>query len=219
MQHRLTTVPQTRTNAENHYAELQVTTALSTMQRHYQENIAAFAETMHELSMRIDECKSDIEKLKREIAPHETELERFHADVAAQTALLENLNERYIRKCSVLEEFEKELARSKNTEALALQHRYDELEELLEEIEALEITLLQKELERQNIILRIEPQRQRIIALENEIGKLEAQKRYIESAKLHDLMPKLGTSTAQNDTVDNDEEIIDTETHEVVQEK
>jgi hypothetical protein len=49
----------------------------------------------------------------------------------------------------------------------------------------MELTLLNYELEKQNLVLKIEPIERKIYTLEQNIRELESKKRYIETSYLH----------------------------------
>ncbi len=79
-----------------------------------------------------------------------------------------------------------------------------ELYKIQEKIEAIEITFLSHELERINTLAILEPQRQTIDTLKENIKVLELEKEHFTSTKLHQL-PQLGLGNKENT-----EEIVDT---------
>ena len=90
-------------------------------------------------------------------------------------------------------------------EAVFIVSQWRKNRRLKKEIEETEIIVMQKELERQNYLITIEPKRQEIKALRLRINALQAHKRYIESAGMHRLsqpaMPALVPTPAEDETI------------------
>ena len=166
----------------------QVTMALSALDGHYKENIAAYADALHACVQEIEEARSDLAHLEASCVPHRTALERVEKEVDHAVRMLEYLNEQWIQKALVLSELESELTHLSYAPSegdAMIERRQQELKRDLEEIENLELTLLQHELDKQNLLLVIEPIERKIAAVQKRITSLEAKKRYIESAHLH----------------------------------
>jgi|GEM_PF-6168633 len=165
----------------------QLTMALSHLESRYRANVKAYAQELHACNQQIEVLKSQKATLLQEKEPESKRLSEVEKEIEHQTKMLTYLHQQWMQKCTVVTELKKELKELTTQEARhkALKERYVALDTLNEEIETVEIHLLEHELERQNLILKLEPVEQKIRAIEQEIDTLEAQKRYIESAHLH----------------------------------
>ena len=177
----------------------QVTMALSALDSRYKENIAAYGEKLHHTIQTIETQKIRLASLQKEQAPHHAALSRTEKEIDYALRLLERLTEQFIQQCLVITDLEATLghAASSQENRAPIQARYRTLHALKEEIEALELSLLNHELERENILLTLEPLTHETDALEQKIAQLESQKHYIESSHLHRLSqvtPPLQTS-------------------------
>lgn len=165
----------------------QVTMALSTLDSRYKENVANYAQELHECTHKIEMEKISLEQLYKEKEPHRNALLSVEKEVDHGLRMLEHFTEEWIQKTMVVAELEKEM---KQLELLQEQertfsYRREELKGLQEEIDDVELNLLQHELQRQNLLLKIEPIDHKISALQKKIRELESQKQYIESSYLH----------------------------------
>ena len=168
----------------------QVVTALNMLDAIYKENINAYAQKLHDCSRRIEDKKNQLTPLYKEIEPHKEALNTTEKEVDYALRALENLTEKWCQKSMVITELDSELSNlehSTNEREQILKHRNETVKELDFEIEETELLLLKHELEKQNILLLIEPIEQQIMALKQSIKELEAKKRYIEASQLHSL--------------------------------
>lgn len=162
--------------------------ALSMLDSKYRENVAAYAEALHACNHEIARVRVELEQLEKQKQPYAETIEISDREVDHQLRMLEHFSEEWIRKTEVASELAHELTLLKyDTEENSgtLRHREREIEALGEKIEALELTLLKQELERQNTLLKLEPIEQKIRAAERTLKELEAKKAYIESSHLH----------------------------------
>ena len=168
----------------------QVITALSMLDNIYKENITAYAQKLHECTYKIEQINNQIEPLYKELEPHKKSLEKIEKDIEYGVRTLEKLTEKWCQKSMVIDEIDDELNNLKhnsNEREQILKHRNIALKEIDFEIEETELLLLKNELEKQNILLLIEPIEQNIVELKHAIKEQEAKKRYIESSQLHNL--------------------------------
>ena len=167
-----------------------VAMALGALDSRYKENIAAYAEELHECTHKIEVARIELEQLKREKEPYLSQLNDAEKEVGHEMHLLEHLNEQWIQKAFVLSELENELKHlsySPQEGDTMIQSRYRETERLHQEIEDLEITILKRELDKQNLLLKIEPIDRKINLLLQKIQELQSRKHYIESSYLHQI--------------------------------
>jgi len=165
----------------------QVTMALSTLDSRYKENVANYAEELHACTYKIETARISLDLLLMEKEPYLNALLAVEKEIDHELRLLEHFTEQWIQKTVVVAELEVEL---KHLEELQknetmFKHRYEELKKLQHEISDLELTLLKDELDKENLLLKIEPIDHKIRALQKSIGDLESKKRYIESSYLH----------------------------------
>lgn len=164
-----------------------VTMALSMLDSRYKENIAHYAEEVHRCSHESDIAEIELEMLRKQKEPHENALSLAEKEVEYALRLLTRLTEQWIQKRVILSELESELGlmNLSNQQNSIVKSREAELKRVQLEIEDLELTLLHYELEKQNIILKIEPIARKMYLLEQKIRELDSKKRYIESSYLH----------------------------------
>ncbi len=165
-----------------------LTMALSHLEGRYRANVKAYAQELHACNQQIEVLKSQKATLLQEKEPESKRLSEVEKEIEHQTKMLTYLHQQWMQKCTVVTELKRELQAltvDSDAKSKALEGRYVALDTLSEEIESLEVSLLEHELERQNLMLKLEPVEQKIRAIEQEIDTLEAQKRYIESAHLH----------------------------------
>ena len=165
----------------------QVTMALSTLDSRYKENIANYAQELHECTHKIETVRISLDLLAKEKEPHTNALLAVEKEIDHGVRMLEHFTEQWIQKTVVVSELEMEL---KQLEALQekkmmFKHRRKELNGLQHEIGDLELTLLKHELEKENLLLKMEPLDHKIRALQKTLRELESQKHYIESSHLH----------------------------------
>ena len=165
----------------------QVTMALSTLDSRYKENVANYAQELHACTHKIETVRISLDLLLKEKEPHTRALSAVEKEVDHSLRMLAHFTEQWMQKTMVVSELEMELKRMEafqEKETMFL-HRREELKRLEHEIGDLELTLLKYELEKENLLLKMEPLDQKIRALQKSLGELESQKRYIEASHLH----------------------------------
>lgn len=168
---------------------LQVTAALATLDRRYRENIADYARTIHELTHEIEKQRIALKHLYEERKPYAEKIESLESETEASVKMLEYLTQEWIEEKRIVSALESEL------KALAKAHerkkilagRNETLQRLSKKIEETEESLLEFELEKENLLLRIEPLNQKIKSAEKSLEELESAKRSIEASRLHDI--------------------------------
>lgn len=190
----------------------QVSMALSAIENRYKESIAGYAEEMQHYTMQIEKVQSEITQLTEMKSADEALLGNIDGDVAYEMRLLERLHEQFLQKMAVRTELlslvnEKDVAESESKNEILLH-------ELLDEIEELEITLLKKELEKQNTLQKLEPVRQQIQTLEFKLKELELEKKYLESTKVHKLSQLNQTMPEDDAESEEEKNIVDTDIEE-----
>ncbi len=178
----------------NSSSSYNLATALIEIDKKYQEQIYNFMTQLHNLNSEIDNFKNEIKTIQESIETEEQELQELNTQIKAELLHLEKLNETFLKKASIALEVEK-LDVSNSVYK-------DMIEELDEEIRELEIDILQKELQKENLQLKIMPSLQKIAELKSKIKELEAQKRYIESLGVQKQIAIQQQKELPNDIVD-----------------
>lgn len=181
--------------------------ALNVLDSMYKNNIRAYADALHTCTKDIENSKNTLAQLLKEIAPQKSLLDTLEKELDFELRLLEKLTQEWQQSTLIIDALHEELSQlnhSKKERESVLKNRYSTLEKLKLEIKETEIKLLSHELEKQNILLSIEPTESKIVTLTQHIKKLENQKRYIESAQLHQISTTPNASSApliQNDEI------------------
>jgi len=176
----------------------QIITALSMLDTMYKDNISAYAQKLHTCTKEIENIKNQLTLLFKEKAPHTNSLISIEKEVDYNLRLLERLTENWCQKSIVITELDSELKHlnhASNERKNILRERKQTLKNLNTEIEDTELSLLEHELEKQNILLLLEPIERKIMSLEHSIQVLESEKRYIEASQLHALSPTMQSDT------------------------
>jgi len=191
------------TNIKHHNAsrdsKLQVVTALSMLDTMYKKNISDYAEKLYSCTQEIENKQTQLTQFLKEKEPHNATLIHIKNELDYTIRLLEKTTEEWCQKSVVINELDNELAQlnhASDERKDILRERNKTLENLKIEIEDNELLLLEHELERQNILLVLEPIERKIMSIEEEIQILESQKRYIEASQLHSLTPTIQSSSS-----------------------
>jgi len=178
----------------------EVAVALSTLDKRYKENIGAYAHEVHACTHAIEKLQNRLDILLKEKEPHSATLAIHQKDIDYTLHQLEKLSETWIQKSLVISELESEfnqLNYTKEEREVRLKDRKTSLESLDLEILNTELSLLEYALQKQNILLQIEPIEREIKRLKQSIKDKESEKRYVESAYLHKISPKVQHSEQQ----------------------
>jgi len=178
--------------------------------KHVRQGILAYAEGIGRYTLEIEKLKAKIEGEKQKIKEEEEVLLVLEREVGYDEKLLQRHNDTFMRKVNSLQELNseyKEMIDAKEYTKL-FERKKHELQELEDEINALEMTLLDTELERINLLLKLEPKRNFIAELQCGLKELELEKEHFESTKLHQIPLMLKPQTPNGD------EPVDTEVME-----
>ena len=170
----------------------EVTIALHTLDNIYKKNISTYAHKIHTYTHTIEKLKERLNVLLKEKEPYSESLSTYQKDIDYTQRQLEQLSEKWIQKSLVISELESEFSQlnhPKEAREKRLKSRITSLKNLDFEIRNTELSLLEHELQKQNILLFLEPIEREIKTLEQSIKDKESEKRYIESAYLHQISP------------------------------
>ncbi len=179
---------------------------INEIENYYKQGAIAYAEGVSRYNVEIEKLLNCIEKAVNDKQKEEKILLALEQELAINNRVLEQLQDEFMQKLHSIEELNteyKELVDEAGYTKLLVKKRR-ELYKIQEKIEAIEITFLSHELERINTLAILEPQRQTIDTLKENIKVLELEKEHFTSTKLHQL-PQLGLGNKENT-----EEIVDT---------
>jgi len=155
----------------------QLASALFEIDRKYQEQFSIFFNELHAINTQIEQLEKEKALLSESIKKEEKELKNLSAQIDAELLHLEKLNEKIINKITVALEMKK--VNNYNDAYKSM------IDELSEDIRVLEIDILQKELQKENLQLKLMPSWQKITEIKDKLHKLQANKKYIESLGLN----------------------------------
>jgi chromosome segregation ATPase len=163
----------------------QVAMALGALDSRYRENVAAYAQELHTCTHQIETVRIELEHLQEQITPYDEALDRVGREIEHTLRMLEHFTEQWIQHTLVISEVESEMKKIGESNDTLLRSRQEERKRLQFEMDDLELKALQDELERQNLLLKMDPLTQKIDTLKKRIRKLESHKRYVETVYLH----------------------------------
>jgi len=179
---------------------------INEIDNYYKQGAIAYAEGISRYNVEIEKLLNCIEKAVNDKQKEEKVLVALEQELAIDNRVLEQHQDEFMQKLYSIEELNteyKELVDEAGYAKLLVKKRR-ELYKIQEKIEALEIAYLSHELERINTLTILEPKRQYIDTLKENIKELELEKEHFTSTKLHQL-PQLGLVNNVNT-----EEIVDT---------
>jgi len=176
------------------------------IEKHYRDGIIAYAEGMSRYVLETSKLKANISTEKKLIEKDEAALLLIERQVGYDEKLLQKYNNNFSKKIHSIQELNREYKEMlDNEEYLKLDKRkLHELQEILDEIEELEMTVLLRELDRVNLLLKLEPKRRVILTLERELQELKLDKAYFESTKLQQIALISNKEKPKDDTVDTE---------------
>ena len=180
---------------------------INEIDNYYKQGTLAYAEGISRYKIEIEKLLNSIEKTVNNKRKEETALLAIEQELAIDTRLLERHQDDFIQKLYSIEELNTEykdvLDEAEYTKLLTGKTR--ELHKVQDEIEELELTYLNHELERINGLEILEPKRREIDTLQESVKELELEKEHFASTKLHQL-PQMGLANNEND-----DELVDTD--------
>jgi len=163
-----------------------------------------YAKDIKSYNIQILTIKDDIKKQKDKNLKIEQRLNYIIQEIDYSKRLLQRLNDNFIKKSEMIDEFQLEFLNNiddKDFEKI-YQRKLKDLILLTEEIEEVEQTLLEKELDRLNILSELEPLEDKLDELEDRLKKLELEKEYFETIEVQNISKLRPSSTNNNDVVD-----------------
>lgn len=196
---------QTQNNNEN--IEQNLTLLAQKIDNSYKEGIQHYTEALTQFNLEIKALKNQIETLDNANKHEEEKLKILEKEIDYEERFLQKLNENFTQKVNSIDELKTQYSHLIQNDEYntILQKKINELQLALDEIEELEITLLQQELERVNLLILLNPKQQKILELKENLNKLELEQEYYALNKLQQL-PQLAHENSNEIPV----EIIET---------
>jgi len=184
------------------------------------DTVLAMAEVKNSLNKatldyasKVKEYEIEITKLKETITIHRDKMhiysdkfDNISKDIEYETRLLKRLNETFTKKADIVEEFKVEFEDKldKKEYDKLRQRKLKDIVLLTDEIEEVEQTLLERELDRLNILSDLEPYQRTLDELNRQLLNLQLEKEYYESIQVHNISNINLVSAKIDDIVDLD---------------
>ncbi|MDQ7046888.1 MAG: hypothetical protein Q9M39_04450 [Sulfurovum sp.] len=183
--------------------------AIRKVEQHFKQNTSAYMERIQGYNMEMAKIQNSLSRIEKSKEKEETRLLEIQAKLNYETQLFQRLNGNFLQQVASVSELKNEYKEMVNAIEYTklLKHKEQGLRTLLDEIEELEMILLKEELERLNLLEKLEPQRQSIVELQVALRELELEKEHFESTKIHQIA-QLGFMD-DNEIVINQDEIVD----------
>lgn len=190
----------------------QISMVVREVENRYREGILAYMDVVAQYEEEIAALKERIAALKAQSAPQEARLSLFGEEVRVEERLLDRLNAAFLQKVASYEEFKSDytkLVDEKARQQIEIS-KTKEIHHLHDEIEESESKLLATELERLNILEKLEPLRQETGRLERQLTELERKKKHFETTHLQHVhmnptvLPQAPSTDTYDEPIDTD---------------
>lgn len=190
--------------------KLQLVEKLSEIDRRYKQGVLEYKENIQAYNIEIEKLKNEITFERESCDKEEKSLLMMEHEILFENKAYDKLQIKFSAYINSIEELKYEYkdvldeVRYKST----LKRKEKELFELLDDLEVVELSLLNKELLRLNILKTLNPKQEELKNLELTLKELEMKKSYFESMGLH----KVSNVQLENKSFwkDEDSEIVDT---------
>ena len=152
----------------------------------YQEGVIEYTESIYRYNIEIEKIRNEIAVTQGKNKKAETALLDIERSIEYQEQSLVGLHQKFIQKTSSIVELKTEYKDSlqENLYQSTLKRKEREIYELVDEIEEVELSFLNKELQRINLEELLEPKRTLLEELNRSLKELELEKSYFESTGL-----------------------------------
>ncbi len=181
---------------------------IAEIERHFRQGTLVYTEGIGRFNVEIEKFKNLIISAEKSKEDDEQALLALEGEIHYDEKMLTRLNEQFTLKVRSIQELKNEY------QTLVDKHEYEkmyqrkkyEMQEILDELEALEMTLLSRELQRLNLLLKLDPIRKSLEELKKDLKEVELEKGHFESTQLQQI-----TLTQKTKQIPQIEEIVDTE--------
>ncbi|CAA6820047.1 MAG: Unknown protein [uncultured Sulfurovum sp.] len=181
---------------QTNHTEDKLTLLAQKIDNTYREGLSIYTDTIANYTLEIEEIKSQINIEKELKEPTETKLRAIQKEKDHEERFLQKLNEVFTQKVHSIDELKTQYVDLMDDSSYSkiLKQKENELKLALDELEEVELTLLQQELECINLQTALAPKQQSIIQLEEKLKKIELKKEYYALKNLQQL-PQLALET------------------------
>jgi len=168
---------------------LQTIASVSKIKNSLDKATLDYANRLKEYGIKIAKTKNYIKVQTQKIQIYLNKLDDINQDIEYEKRLLKRLNDSFMKKAEMIEEFKLEFAQSIDTSEFEkiYSRKIQDMVILLDEIEEVEQSLLEKELSKLNTISEMEPHKNILENMEHELLSLELEKDRYESLQVHNL--------------------------------
>ena len=148
-----------------------------------------YATKLKEYAISISQLKDQIKLQEQKTQNYIAKLDNVTQDIEYETRLLKRLNDSFVKKAEMIEEFKVEFEETIEKAEYDKLHKrkLKDMIQLEDEIEEVEQTLLEKELDRLNILSDLEPFNATLEEMRAKLLALELEKEHFESLQIHNL--------------------------------
>jgi len=169
--------------------KLQLVEKLTEIDRHYKEGVFQYKESIQAYNIEIEKLKNQIDSEREYCDKEEKNLLMIDHELLFESKAYDKLQVKFAGFLNSIEELQNDykdiLEESQYTSTLKRKEK--ELFECLDDIELFEISLLNKELERLNLLESLEPKQVQLKRVKTALKELEMEKTYFESMGLHNV--------------------------------
>jgi len=190
--------------------KLQLVEKLAEIDRHYKEGVYKYKESIQAYNIEIEKLKNQIVSESEYCDKEEKNLLMIDHELLFESKAYDKLQVKFSGFLNSIEELQddyKDILDEAQYKA-TLKRKEKELFECLDDIEIFEISLLNKELERLNLLESFEPKQIQLKRVKIALKELEMKKTYFESMGLH----KVSSIQLENKSLSKEElsDVVDT---------
>ena len=193
------------TNRVNEYGlKLELIDKIHELDGRYKEGIQAYTQQIQNYNIEIKTLKKKLESEERLLLNKERTIFVIESSIKSEESSLEKLHfkfEKRVDSLYALQNEYKSILDTKQYEESRVRKEQD-IEEVLLDLEELELSLLNKELERLNLLALLEPKRKELKELKSELERLELKKEYFESTALYNQNTLIATTPSNIEDVE-----------------
>jgi len=192
--------------------QLQFLEKLTQVDRRYTQGVFEYKENIQTYNIEIEKLNNQITLEREYCDKEEKNLLMIEHELLFENKIYDKLQVKFLGFINSIEELKNEYkdVLDEVRYEVTLKRKEKELFECLADIEASELTLLNKELERLNVLESVEPKQKKLKKITLELKELEMEKAYFESIGLH----KVSSLQVENKSFWGEEssesEIVDT---------
>lgn len=197
---------------EKNGLKFQLIRKLNEIDKFYKRGLVEYKENIQAYNIEIEKLKNQITFESEYCDKEEKRLLFIEHELGFESNIYEKLQVKFSQFINSIEELKNEYkdvldeVRYRTT----LKRKEKELFELLDDIEVSELTLLNKELERLNVVEKLEPKQVQLKKVKIALKEIEMEKSYFESMGLHKVSSVEGIENKSFWNAEETSEVVDT---------